>query len=113
MTDNEIIRALECCKSCMCKRCPRHGIDVPNKMLCHEALMYEALNLINRQKASAEKLINAVKYLNEQLSSARSEAIKEFAGRLRYVSTQTQSDAFSDRVVTVRDINHIEDELAN
>ena len=39
-------------------------------------------DLINRQKANAEGLTNAVKFLNEQLSSAKAEAVKEFADRL-------------------------------
>lgn len=39
----------------------------------------QAEEIINRQKANAEGLTNAVKFLNEQLSSAKAEAVKEFA----------------------------------
>lgn len=39
------------------------------------------------------------------------EAVKEFAARLRYVSKLSQSDAFSDRLVTVRDIDDLEKEF--
>ena len=37
---------------------------------------------IDRQKANAKGLTNAVRVLNEQLSSAKAEAVKEFAERL-------------------------------
>lgn len=43
-TDEEIIKALECCKDCCCKQCDE------------EPDFQEAINLINRQKAEIEGL---------------------------------------------------------
>lgn len=85
MTDNEIIKALECCMSDNppCTTCKYDG-DTITVDECMGELMKDALDLINRQKANAEGLTNAVKYLNEQLSSARAEAVKEFAERLKF-----------------------------
>ena len=51
MTDNEIIKALECCIDCDCTDCPcntREGC----KDIDYEAM----LDLINRQKAEIEEL---------------------------------------------------------
>lgn len=39
-------------------------------------LLKDALDIINRQKTNAEGLTNAVKFLNEQLSSARADTVK-------------------------------------
>lgn len=71
MTDNEIIKALECCKPKQnrnCGDCPAY--DLGN--FCAAELRENVLDLINRQKAEIEKL-----------KSAKSEAIKEFADRLK------------------------------
>ena len=51
MTDNEIIKALECCIKHDCGNCPATA------MVCGETFDMEyALDLINRQKAEIEKL---------------------------------------------------------
>ena len=61
-----------------------YKLELVRKWLEEEFEVVEADidNLINRLKANAEGLTNAVKYLNEQVSSAKAEAIKEFAERL-------------------------------
>lgn len=92
MTDNEIIKALECCSyslGVMCKECPSkttlQGLGCKNK------LSIATLDLINSQKAEIERL----KGFNENLQTAntvlsneileiKSEAIKEFAEELEY-----------------------------
>lgn len=99
MTDNEIIKALECCSDTVnyqCNKCPLY-VD------CEKAVIAEcALDLINRQKEQIESLIagqeTLQKALNEKIaevealngnlytvSSAckqrRDEAVKEFAER--------------------------------
>ena len=60
MTDNEIIKALECCTQQVgCKGCP---LVISNEMkyhggyACAEKLRKSSLDLINRQKAEIEKL---------------------------------------------------------
>ena len=88
MTDNEIIKALECCSTTMageCKECPLYK-RVDN---CTSKLTKNALDLINRQKADkiiAERHEKDARELYKnvvlQLKTAKSEAIKEFAERV-------------------------------
>lgn len=55
MTDNEIIKALECCshrnEDLPCDGCPAYNIA----QMCMEDLMSAALDLINRQKLEIEQ----------------------------------------------------------
>ena len=62
MTDNEIIKMLECCKQEIddngvicgeCKKCPNYEGKTG---LCKEDLPTVVLDLINRQKAEIERL---------------------------------------------------------
>lgn len=88
MTDNEIIKSLECCAapfSTKCKVCPLF-----NKDLCQDILLEKALDFIKRQKAEIERLtINMNAFglgmirEKEKADTIRSEAIKEFAERLK------------------------------
>ena len=104
MTDNEIIKALECCKEaklqkdCLDLKCPlstEYGCNFEQ-----EELRNKALDLINRQNEEIEKLSNCVvmqeKLLKENEKRIESvveniiadeklkaEAIKEFAERLK------------------------------
>ena len=95
MNDNDIIKALECCANTNwideCEGCPLYDTEK-----CINTVMQNALDLINRQKAEIERLtgelaISQTGYvsmeghawqLREQLKSAKSEAIKEFAERV-------------------------------
>ena len=82
MTDNEIIKALECCNKDDCDNCPN---DFGN---CYANLAGYALDLINRQKAEIERLTNIVddgaevchnchsKYA-EKIKHTKAEAVKE------------------------------------
>lgn len=79
MTDNDIFQAL-IGKINLCKELNAWGTEISLGQL------EDILDFVNRQKANAEGLTNAVKYLNEQLSSARAEAFEEFAERLKAVS---------------------------
>lgn len=58
MTDNEIIKALECCKTENgndCENCPYQNVGYkPGSGGCCNVLMGDALDLINRQKAELE-----------------------------------------------------------
>ena len=82
MTDNEIIKALECCSDSNCHECPIEG--------CTDDIFRNALDLINRQKAEIERLkVDLVKCsirldnLYKTADEIKSEAIKEFAERLK------------------------------
>lgn len=87
MTDNEIIKALECCShrigNLQCEHCPAYSIA----QMCIEDLMSDALDLINRQKAEIERLeqnINGIDIVSRNhIKAIRTQAIKEFAERLK------------------------------
>ena len=91
LTDNEIVKALECCSKPVgenCKECPLHLTD------CLKVNIEElALDLINRQKAENERLTTALKEISNglaevkvlvarDLKNAKAEAYKEFAEEL-------------------------------
>ncbi len=64
MTDNEIIKALECCKTGDdCKGCPYYANE---RYTCGEHFNEDMLDLINRQKAEIERLQNILlKFMDE------------------------------------------------
>ena len=93
MTDNEIIKALECCgkpvnEEC-CSECPYYLGGQEN---CHK-LLGDIIDLINRQQAEIERLSNFVteercieiarEMIPAIVKQAKSEAYKEFAERLK------------------------------
>lgn len=53
MTDNEIIKVLECCRDCKCKDCPCYNKETDG---CKELDEQDILDLINRQKAEIKRL---------------------------------------------------------
>ena len=107
MTDNEIIKALECCSNdnIDCEECPANGL-CDNDDYCFTGAI---LDLINRQQAEIERLKaenQSIKYCYERAKSyndtlaesceknckkfnmtTRAEAIKEFAERLKKRAT--------------------------
>ena len=101
MTDNEIIKALECCatdKMDDCFQCPYDNIVYkPGNGGCVNRCRKDALDLINRQKAEIERLnvelkamrgaVYSYKLESERLlqilQQAQSEAIREFAELLK------------------------------
>ena len=111
MTDNEIIKALECCKkrtvfeSCPVE-CPMYKFDGD----CFDLMQTDILDLINRQKAEIERLTeenqkvsayigNGWGYVSflEFVKNQRAEAIKEFAERLKQeVYTERGFSVFPD-----------------
>ena len=92
MTDEQIIKALECCiaqENCekvSCEICPYDRVYD-----CKEVMLQNTLDLIYRQKAEIEKLGNQntillkskCKKINAATKVIKSEAIKEFAERLK------------------------------
>ena len=94
MTDNEIIKAFECCV--INKNCGGCPLQSTNTYGCVKMTGANALALINRQKAEIESLtidMNAARLgmiaEHERLQTARSEAIKEFAERLKVKALTT------------------------
>ena len=117
MTDNEIIKALECCINDDCDNCP----DTFGN--CEHNAMRNALNLINRQQEEIERL----KIENQSLrgaansyklhyNEAKTEAVKEFAERLKekchnyYPSIDRY--CVSRKAVEIRDIDNLTKEMA-
>ena len=93
MTDNEIIKALECCNRNDyggCDDCPFYHRCVNN-----ERLSIFTLALINRQKAEIERLKGKVdmyeeerKYHFEMSRQRIAEGIKEFAERIKLLNQE-------------------------
>lgn len=99
MTDNEIIKALECCiEDEDCSHCP----SIKEMPYCSNDIMVGALNLIKRQQAEIERLNSVTdekfnqwnmlaektkqRYAdlyNEAKDILKAEAIKEFAEKLK------------------------------
>lgn len=94
MTDNEIIKALKCCGilgTYVCdEECPMLNNEIRIASDCRKKLHHYALTLINRQQAEIERL----KIENQSLrgaansykihyNEARTEAVGEFADRLK------------------------------
>ena len=128
MTDNEIIKALECCNGWdgRCLNCPlnREGTN------CKEKLNSYALDLINRHKADIERLEKETKdkerayndefclrkewqtkcrELLKDKQTTKFEAIKEFAER---VKEKLQWDVeFDNKLVFESDIDNLVKEM--
>lgn len=137
MTDNEIIKALECCKYDDCNNCPnvcdnRHAnlidcvldlINRKNKEISDLKIELQAMrNAANSYKAEVERLTAMVEaaedYLHplpfknafdDQLAKSKSEAIKEFAERLKEKSSKWGYD----KVVYVDDIETLLKEMVS
>ena len=69
MTDNEIIKALDCCKTNNCDECPFYGV----KEDCEVELPEEAFDLINRQKAIIEKSEKVEHFADKTIETANAE----------------------------------------
>ena len=85
MTDNEIIKGLECCGRENCFGCPYRG-------KCHQGnpMITDSLDLITRQQAKIERLNEynenlkaANTALSNEILDIKSEAVKEFAEKLK------------------------------
>lgn len=91
MTDNEIVKALECCvngeRGNKCRGC-----EVATG--CKSLLLRESLDLIKSQKAEIESMENCERILICQLAEERDKAIKEFAERLKETKFKHGSDYF-------------------
>ena len=84
MTDEQIIKALECCRDCKCKDCPCYNKETDG---CKELDEQDILDLINRQKSEIERLkdekLKCFLAYEKDRKRVKSEAYKEFAERLK------------------------------
>ena len=97
MTDNEIIKALECYStaSCISKQCPYEKMhDIPK---CTTKLTKDALDLINRQKAELQKAKAELKEATEKFNCQQyvyadlSDIIKEKNAEIEKLQTDNSS----------------------
>jgi hypothetical protein len=85
MTDNDIIKALECCSKAKCKEGPYdkdEKVDIFD-ITCIINMAKDALDLINRQKAEIEEKSNKLREVLPIVAELKAEAITEFAERLK------------------------------
>lgn len=81
MTDNEIIKALECCnQEDMCDQCPYDFACYDEKY--KSILSKDALDLINRQQAEIDRYKGVIQILEKDVAAARNEGVKELAHQL-------------------------------
>ena len=119
MTDNDIIKALECCTDESyenCNECP-YSIDAER---CERMkLLEDILDLINHQKAEIERLKKEIQttkdaYIMLQTKNEiiKSETVKEFAERLKEKSFKTiRNYGLTKDVVEVCDIDNLVKEM--
>ena len=94
MTDAEIIKALEQFKSV---------VIIRNDNMDWSISIGDVLNLINRQKAGIEGLLHSVQSLSGHLSSARADAFKEIAKRLKEDLTGWETEPTDEEIEWVID----------
>ena len=115
MTENEIRKALECCRDCKCKECPCYK-NIEGEMRCTEIDEEEILDLVNRQKAEIERLeemldssVSSERNAVDNIDYEKTEAIKEFAERLK---EKLQWDVeFDNKFVFESDIENLVKEM--
>ena len=114
MTDAEIIKALECCPYQLdCVSC-----DIDSCNNSPNYIMKCARDLINRQKAEIERLnvlaklgnmrANDYRVMRDKAKTARAEAIKEFAERLKQYLLLNRRGEMS--VVSFENIDYLVEE---
>lgn len=81
MTDTNIIHALQCCGvETNCRNCPLYEERSAD---CIYTVLKNALDLITRQQCEIVKQKCIKQLLREDIKTAKSEAVKEFAERLK------------------------------
>ena len=119
MTDNEIIKALECCSKAVgcndCKKiqCSLYRACWKDYRIMGHPIIHYALDLINRQKAEIERLKKGWKADVIETSNIKTEAIKEFAERLKESKYQSSDWSHGEHpfVVEVDDIDNLVKEM--
>ncbi len=89
MTDNEIIKALECLCGCAlkCRECPyspRYAFPS-----CERQVAKDTLDLITRQQAEIERYKRVIKILEKDVTAAKSEAVKDVLDEVRTARNQS------------------------
>lgn len=99
MTDEQIIKAVDVCgEPDTCRGCPYHELYISG---CVCALMKDVFDLINRQRAEIERLL-------QKLQQAKSKTIKEFAEELK---ESADNGGCGEDFVSVSDIDILVKEM--
>ena len=77
MTEQEIMKALECHKFYDCNNCPYMGYYCAARVMC------DALDLINRKNAEIERLNGYLDVISYSTGKIKAEATKEFVKRAK------------------------------
>ena len=108
MTDNEIIKALECLSGnstengeTECAQC------CFNSAYCVMDAAENALDLINRQKAEIDRMKKNEKLIPEAIKSSKSDAIKEFAEMLKEWVNNPKNFNAAERTFILQGIDKI------
>ena len=120
MTDDEIKQALECCHNNDNKTCRRCYFR--QDRYCREILAEHALDLINRQQAEIERLEKENEVMKTNYNSMcmsmpniakaeRTEAIKEFAERVKDMTILSTLNTIGVKMVKIDDINNLVKEM--
>jgi hypothetical protein len=89
MKPDEIKKALECCVNKKCSECPIYC----NDEYLGTTVIREVLDLINRQQAKIEELSEVLSdHIKIRVKEIKSEAIKEFAERVKENAIQIGYD---------------------
>lgn len=114
MTDEQIIKAVDVCKTGTCRGCPYHVLGTAG---CISILMKDVFGLINRQKAQIESLREENRILSHDADTAfqeglnenrdlfkkevepeiKAEAYKEFAERLKKPVSKCRLTAITEK----------------
>lgn len=109
MTEEQIIRALECCKNDDCDNCPNTFGN------CYANLAGYALDIINRQqeklKVQANNIHALIKMKDVEMQRIKAEAIKEFVEKLKDMSDVWEDDEFYFKYVTTEQIDNLVKEM--
>ena len=92
MTDNDIIKALECCpKDILCEQCPLNG-----KSNCMNKLYEYALDIVNRQQSKIKRLNCVIDKIKDLVKGLRI----GFDNEMEYVFDETleKIDEISEEV---------------
>lgn len=125
MTDEQIVEGLRCCNNGLCEICPYHEDEFIAD--CREQNGNDALDLIRRQNAEIERLTELVNELaagnvawladnhdlRVELKTAKADAIREFAERLKKRKYQSSDWSRGEHpyVVEESDIDEILEEM--
>ena len=114
MNDEQIIKAVDVCKTGACRGCPYHVLGTAG---CISILMKDVFGLINRQKAEVERLREENRILSHDADTAfqeglnenrdlfkkevepgiKAEAYKEFAERLKKPISKCRLTAITEK----------------